>query len=84
MHVANGTYFSVIYGSEGYRIPILAIMGISSTDEREVLTFRMPLQFNRGSLTKRVRTIKGQHHLHRLIERFRGALGQTSMRSFNE
>lgn len=36
---ADGTYFSVIYGTEGYKMPILAIIGITPTGEREVLAF---------------------------------------------
>jgi len=34
---ADGTYFKVIYGDEGCKMPILAVVGIAETGEREVL-----------------------------------------------
>jgi transposase-like protein len=36
---ADGTYFSVIYGTEGYKMPILAVIGITPSGERDVLAF---------------------------------------------
>lgn len=36
---ADGTYFTVIYNDEGCKMPILAVMGISTTGQREVLAF---------------------------------------------
>jgi len=36
---ADGTYFTVIYDHEGHKMPILAIVGITLTGERQVLTF---------------------------------------------
>jgi transposase-like protein len=36
---ADGTYFSVIYGAEGKKMPILAVVGINESGEREVLNF---------------------------------------------
>lgn len=36
---ADGTYFSVIYDQEGYKMPILAIIGITLSGERDVLAF---------------------------------------------
>jgi putative transposase len=36
---ADGTYFSVIYDGEGHKMPILAVVGINETGEREVLGF---------------------------------------------
>ena len=36
---ADGTYFTVIYDSEGHKMPILAVVGINSTGDREVLGF---------------------------------------------
>jgi putative transposase len=36
---ADGTYFTVIYAHEGHKMPILAIVGITLTGERQVLTF---------------------------------------------
>jgi transposase-like protein len=38
---ADGTYFSVIYGHEGHKMPILAVIGITVDGEREVLAFRV-------------------------------------------
>src|SRR3989440_10595732 len=38
---ADGTYFTVIYGDEGCKMPILAVVGIATTGEREVLAFRV-------------------------------------------
>ncbi len=38
---ADGTYFSVIYGNEGHKMPILAVIGITLEGEREVLAFRV-------------------------------------------
>lgn len=36
---ADGTYFTVIYNAEGCKMPILAVIGISSSGQREVLAF---------------------------------------------
>jgi transposase-like protein len=36
---ADGTYFTVIYNGEGHKMPILAVVGITVTGEREVLGF---------------------------------------------
>jgi putative transposase len=36
---ADGTYFTVIYNGEGCKMPILAVVGIAETGERDVLTF---------------------------------------------
>src|SRR5436309_12148672 len=38
---ADGTYFTVIYGNEGCKMPILAVVGIAETGERDVLAFRI-------------------------------------------
>jgi putative transposase len=38
---ADGTYFTVIYNGEGCKMPILAVVGIATTGEREVLAFRV-------------------------------------------
>lgn len=38
---ADGTYFSVIYNGEGCKIPILVVVGMAETGEREVLAFRV-------------------------------------------
>ncbi len=36
---ADGTYFTVIYNGEGCKMPILAVVGITETGERDVLAF---------------------------------------------
>ena len=36
---ADGTYFTVIYNGEGCKMPILAVVGIAASGEREVLAF---------------------------------------------
>lgn len=36
---ADGTYFTVIYNDEGCKMPILAVIGIRTTGEREMLAF---------------------------------------------
>jgi len=36
---ADGTYFTVIYGEEGCKMPILAVIGIDETGTRDVLAF---------------------------------------------
>jgi putative transposase len=38
---ADGTYFTVIYNGVGWKMPILATVGIRPTGEREVLGFRV-------------------------------------------
>jgi transposase-like protein len=38
---ADGTYFTVIYNGEGCKMPILAVVGIAMTGERDVLAFRV-------------------------------------------
>jgi putative transposase len=38
---ADGTYFTVIYNGEGCKMPILAVVGIAETGEREVLAFHV-------------------------------------------
>jgi putative transposase len=36
---ADGTYFTVIYDEEGCKMPVLAVVGIRTTGERELLAF---------------------------------------------
>src|SRR5260221_5978576 len=38
---ADGTYFTVIYNHEGCKMPVLAVVGIAESGEREVLAFRV-------------------------------------------
>ena len=44
---ADGTYFTVIYDSEGHKMPILAVIGITTTGQREVLGFTIGDRENR-------------------------------------
>jgi putative transposase len=46
---ADGTYFTVIYQDEGHKMPILAIVGINSRGEREVLGFTVGERENQGA-----------------------------------
>jgi len=36
---ADGTYFTVVYDGQGCKMPVLAVVGITPTGEREVLAF---------------------------------------------
>ncbi|MEZ4640757.1 MAG: transposase [Caldilineaceae bacterium] len=36
---ADGTYFTVIYGEDGHKMPILAVIGVDPKGEKEVLGF---------------------------------------------
>jgi putative transposase len=36
---ADGTYFTVIYDGQGHKMPILAVIGINATGQRDVLGF---------------------------------------------
>ena len=36
---ADGTYFTVIYGEDGHKMPILAVIGVNPQGEKEVLGF---------------------------------------------
>jgi putative transposase len=38
---ADGTYFTVIYNHEGCKMPVLAVVGIAQSGEREVLAFQV-------------------------------------------
>src|SRR5712692_6699075 len=38
---ASGTYFTVIYNGEGCKMPILAVVGIAPTGQRDILAFRV-------------------------------------------
>lgn len=46
---ADGTYFTVIYQDEGHKMPILAIVGINTRGEREVLSFIVGERENQGA-----------------------------------
>lgn len=51
---ADGTSFTVIYDGEGCKMPILAVVGIAQTGEREVLAFRVGDRENEQARTRPV------------------------------
>lgn len=46
---ADGTYFTVIYNGEGQKMPILAVIGIHLSGEREVLAFTVGERENQAA-----------------------------------
>lgn len=52
---ADGTYFTVIYNGEGCKMPILAVVGISTTGQREVLAFGVGDRENEQARTRSLR-----------------------------
>jgi putative transposase len=46
---ADGTYFSVIYDSEGCKMPIMAVVGIDEQGERDVLAFSVGERENQAA-----------------------------------
>jgi putative transposase len=46
---ADGTYFSVIYNSEGQKMPVLALIGITPDGVREVIAFTVGERENQGA-----------------------------------
>jgi transposase-like protein len=46
---ADGTHFTVIYDHEGHKMPILAVVGINSAGEREVLGFSVGERENQNA-----------------------------------
>lgn len=57
---ADGTYFSVIYNGQGSKMPILAVVGITPTGEREVLAFRVGERENEGAWKDLLDDLKGR------------------------
>jgi len=57
---ADGTYFTVIYNGEGCKMPILAVVGISATGEREVLGFRVGDRENQQAWEDLLDDLKGR------------------------
>ncbi len=55
---ADGTYFSVIYEGEGYKMPILAIVGITAAGAREVLSFGVGDRENQAAWEERFEDLK--------------------------
>ncbi len=52
---ADGTYFTVIYNDEGCKMPILAVIGIRTTGEREMLAFGVGDRENEQARTRPLR-----------------------------
>ena len=46
---ADGTYFTVIYDQDGCKMPILAVVGIDETGQREVLAFSVGERENQAA-----------------------------------
>jgi putative transposase len=57
---ADGTYFTVIYGQEGHKMPILAVVGITPTGEREVLAFSIGDRENQQAWEQLFEELKGR------------------------
>ncbi len=57
---ADGTYFTVIYNGEGCKMPILAVVGISETGERDVLAFSVGDRENEQAWTGLLDDLKGR------------------------
>jgi putative transposase len=57
---ADGTYFTVIYNGEGCKMPILAVVGIAETGEREVLAFRIGDRENEQAWNDLLEDLKGR------------------------
>ena len=52
---ADGTYITVIYHGEGCKMPILAVVGIAETGERDVLAFSVGDRENEQARTRPAR-----------------------------
>ncbi len=57
---ADGTYFTVIYNDEGCKMPILAVVGIAESGEREVLAFRVGDRENEPAWKDLLDDLKGR------------------------
>lgn len=57
---ADGTYFTVIYNGEGCKMPILAVVGIAQTGEREVLAFSVGDRENEQAWKDLLDDLKGR------------------------
>lgn len=57
---ADGTYFSVIYDGEGQKMPILALIGITSEGQREVIAFTTGERENQGAWENLLADIKAR------------------------
>lgn len=52
---ADGTYFTVIYNGEGCKMPVLAVVGITTTGQRDVLAFGVGDRENEQARTRPLR-----------------------------
>jgi transposase-like protein len=57
---ADGTYFTVIYNDEGCKMPILAVVGIAQSGEREVLAFQVGDRENEQAWKDLLEDLKGR------------------------
>jgi putative transposase len=55
---ADGTYFSVIYDGQKHKMPVLAVVGITLTGEREVLAFCVGERENQTAWEDLLETLK--------------------------
>lgn len=55
---ADGTYFTVIYESEGCKMPIMAVVGITEQGEREVLAFSVGERENQAAWEELLEDLK--------------------------
>jgi putative transposase len=55
---ADGTYFSVIYDGAGQKMPILALIGITTEGQREVVAFTVGERENQGAWENLLSDIK--------------------------
>ena len=60
MWQADGTYFTVIYNDEGCKMPILAVVGIAESGEREVLAFQVGDRENEQAWKDLLDDLKGR------------------------
>ncbi len=57
---ADGTYFTVIYGEDGCKMPILAVMGIDETGKRDVLAFTVGERENQNAWEDLLENLKNR------------------------
>ncbi len=57
---ADGTYFTVIYNGEGCKMPILAVVGIAASGERDVLAFSVGDRENEQAWKDLLEDLKGR------------------------
>jgi transposase-like protein len=57
---ADGTYFTVIYGEEGCKMPILAAIGIDETGKRDVLAFTVGERENQNAWEDLLENLKSR------------------------